>query len=89
MISHLRHQVVVVEEQEADHGDDEESSTSGLQESKETADQINQNRFNYPLTIRTLHPGCRTTFGPQGIWQLNETTSCIFYQISYKHSEFY
>ena len=30
MLRHLGHEVIVVEEEEADHSDDEEGSTSGL-----------------------------------------------------------
>lgn len=35
MIPHLRHQLVIIEEQQADHSNDEKSCTSGLQEAKE------------------------------------------------------
>lgn len=40
MISHLGHQLVVIEEQQADHSDDEESCSSGLQEATEKAAQV-------------------------------------------------
>lgn len=35
MLGHLCHEIVVVKEEEADHGDDEESSASGLRKTTE------------------------------------------------------
>ena len=51
MLRHLGHEVIVVEEEEADHSDDEEGSASGLGRGRKERICLYQERHDVPVQI--------------------------------------